>query len=277
MRWSLFLIIISSWFSSFTQTVPEIGILAGGSYYLGDLNPYQHFNHTKFAGAFLYRDKISRSDRLSYRLQIGFGTVEAFDSESTDPARLNRNLSFRSRILEIGPMLEIHFLPYEIGSDKRPFTPYMFLGATYFKMNPMTQYNDSWIELQSLGTEGQGTALSDRKLYKLNQISIPIGLGFKFNMTERWAIGFEYGIRKTFTDFLDDVSGDYVNPALLAETNGSLSAELADQSLNNEASFANVNGQSIARGNPNNKDWYVFAGVTLCFRVLEYSTCPRRK
>lgn len=276
MRWSFFLIVLWSWFNSVSQTVPEVGILAGGSYYLGDLNPYKHFNNTKFAGAFMYRDKISRSDRVSYRLQIGFGTVEAFDAESTDPARLNRNLSFRSRILEIGPMLEIHFLPYEIGSDRRPFTPYMFLGATYFKMNPMTQYNDNWIELQSLGTEGQGTDLTDKKLYKLNQISIPVGFGFKFNMTSRWAIGFEYGIRKTFTDFLDDVSGDYVNPSLLAETNGSLSAELADQSLNNESSFANMNGVSIARGNPNTKDWYVFAGVTLCFRVLEYTTCPRK-
>lgn len=277
MRWYVLLILLTSLFRITSQSVPEVGIFAGGSYYLGDLNPYQHFNNTKFAGAFLFRDQIKRSDRLSYRLQIGFGTVEANDAESNDPSAVNRNLSFRSRILEIGPMLEIHFLPYEIGSDKRPFTPYLFLGATYMKMNPMTQYNENWIELQSLGTEGQGSTLSNKKLYKLNQISLPVGIGFKFNMTERWALGFEYGIRKTFTDYLDDVSGNYVNPSLLAETNGTLAAELADQSLNNEASFANVGGQSIARGNPNNKDWYVFAGVTLCFRVIEYSTCPRRK
>ncbi|CAG5080047.1 type IX secretion system protein PorG [Parvicella tangerina] len=277
MRWFVLFIISFLLVNSRAQAVPEVGVLGGGSYYIGDLNPYKHFNNTKFAGAFYYRDQIGRSDRLSYRLQIGFGTVEAFDAESSDPARLNRNLSFRSRILEIGPMLEIHFLPYEIGSDRRPFTPYLFLGATYFKMNPMTQYNDSWIELQSLSTEGQGTEFSDRKAYKLNQISIPVGLGMKFNMTERWAIGFEYGIRKTFTDFLDDVSGNYVNPAILAETNGALSAQLSDQSLNGEGSFANVNGQSVSRGNPNTKDWYVFAGLTLSFRVIEYSTCPRRK
>ncbi len=276
MRWIFFLIVFGISFGCRAQAVPEIGVVVGGSYYLGDLNPYKHFNNTKFSGTFLYRDQIGRSDRLSYRIHIGFGTVEAFDSESTDPARVNRNLSFRSRILEIGPLIEINFLPYEIGSDKRPFTPYMFLGLTYFKMNPMTQYNDSWIELQSLGTEGQGTEFSDKKPYKLNQLSIPLGLGMRFNMTPRWAIGFEYGIRKTFTDFLDDVSGNYVNPALLSETTGSLSADLSDQSLNNEGSFANVNGQSVSRGNPNTKDWYVFAGLTLSFRVLEYTTCPRR-
>lgn len=277
MRWTVFIILFTFLGGYNAQSVPEIGVFGGGSYYLGDLNPYKHFNHTKPAGAVFFRDQIAKSDRLSYRLQIGYGTVEAFDSESTDPSRVNRNLSFKSSILEIGPMLEINFLPFEIGSNKRPFTPYMFLGITYFKMNPKGQYNGSWVELQSLGTEGQGTAFSDRKLYKLNQISIPVGLGFKFNMTERWAIGLEYGIRKTFTDYLDDVSGNYVNPALLSETNGVLSAEMSDQSLNNEGSFANVNGQSVSRGNPNTKDWYVFAGVTLSFRVFEYTTCPRRK
>jgi opacity protein-like surface antigen len=276
MRWILILISLFTFARTSAQSIPELGILAGGSYYLGDLNPYKHFNNTKFSGTLYYRDQIARSDRLAYRIQLGFGTVTANDAESSDPALVNRNLNFQSRILEIGPLLEIHFLPYEIGSDQRPFTPYMFIGATYFKMNPMTQYNGSWVELQSLGTEGQGTDFSDKKPYKLNQISIPLGLGVKVNMTERWAIGLEYGIRKTFTDYLDDVSGNYVNPALLNETNGSLAADLSDQSLNNESRFANVNGQSVSRGNPNTKDWYVFAGLTLSFRVIEYTTCPRR-
>lgn len=262
-------------FQLHAQRVPEIGILAGGSYYLGDLNPYQHFNHTRPAGAFFYRDQIAGSDRLTYRLQIAFGTVEAYDSESSDPALVNRNLSFKSNILEIGPMIEVHFLPYEIGSDKRPFTPYMFLGLTYFKMNPTGQYNGNWVELQSLGTEGQGTEYNTKGYYKQNQISIPVGAGLKFNMTPRWAFGLEYGIRKTFTDYLDDVSGDYVNPALLAETNGVLSAELSDPSINQQGSLLSSSG--ISRGNPNNKDWYVFAGITLSFRVIEYTTCPRKR
>lgn len=276
MRWSVLLILFSFSFGYRAQNVPEIGLMLGGSYYLGDLNPYKHFNNTNFAGTFFYRDKIANNDQLTFRFHISYGSVEAYDSESLDPALVNRNLSFKSRILEIGPVLEINFIPYEIGSDKRPFTPYMFIGLNYFKMNPMGQYDGDWIELQSLGTEGQGTEFSDKKLYNLNQLSIPLGLGMKFNMTERWAIGFEYGIRKTFTDYLDDVSGNYVNPALLAETNGTLSAQMSDQSLNNEGKLANVNGQSISRGNPNTKDWYVFAGVTLSFRVIEYTTCPRR-
>ncbi|MCB9195931.1 MAG: outer membrane beta-barrel protein [Flavobacteriales bacterium] len=275
MRISISIFLISVFSLLKAQRVPEIGILAGGSYYLGDLNPYKHFDNTNFCGAFMYRDQIAGSDRLTYRLQIGFGTVEAYDSESLDPSLVNRNLSFRSRIIEIGPMIEVHFLPYEIGSNKRPFTPYMFLGLTYFKMNPMGKYNDSWIELQSLGTEGQGTPYNDKDYYKLNQISVPVGFGMKFNMNQRWSIGLEYGIRKTFTDYLDDVSGNYLNPSILAETNGPLSAQLSDQSLDNQGSLYTTTG--ISRGNSNTKDWYVFTGVTLSFRVIEYSTCPRRK
>lgn len=276
MRWTVFTILFSFLYVARAQNVPELGIMLGGSYYLGDLNPYKHFNNTNLAGTFLYRDKIANNDQLTYRIHIGYGTVEAYDSESSDPALVNRNLNFKSRILEIGPLLEINFLPYEIGSAKLPFTPYMMIGLTYFKMNPMGQYNDDWVELQSLGTEGEGTEYSDHKLYKLNQLSIPIGLGLKFNMTERWAFGLEYGIRKTFTDYLDDVSGNYVNPVLLSATNGTLSAQMSDQSLNNEGSLANVNGQSVSRGNPNTKDWYVFAGITLSYRLIKYTTCPKR-
>lgn len=277
MRFLAIILLSLSFLSVSAQTVPEIGVFAGGSYYIGDLNPYKHFYNTKFSGSFFYRDQIAKSDRLTFRLQIGFGKVEAFDSESPLQDQVNRNLSFQSKILEVGPMIEIHFLPYEIGSDQRPFTPYLFGGITYFKMNPMGQNGDTWVELQSLGTEGQGTSATNKKNYKLNQVSLPIGIGLKFNMTPRWAFGLEYGIRKTFTDYLDDVSGDYVHPSILSETNGALSAQMADQSINNESRFVNIDGSGVSRGNPNTKDWYAFAGISLCFRVIEYTTCPRKR
>jgi len=169
-------------------------------------------------------------------------------------------------------MLEINFLPYEIGSRRKPGTPYLFMGISYFKMNPMGQYNDGWVELQSLRTEGQGSDFNSNKPYKLNQISLPVGVGIKVNLTTRIALGIEYGIRKTFTDYLDDVSGNYVHPSILNETSGQLSAEISDPSLNNQGSKSFSNG--IARGNANNKDWYAFAGITLSFRLKAYTTCP---
>jgi opacity protein-like surface antigen len=258
-------------FSSRAQAA-EIGVLGGLGYYLGDLNPHTHFYNTKFAGSVFYRDQIRRSDRLSLKFQLSFGNVQAFDADAQSESQVNRNLSFQSRIIELGPIIEINFLPYEIGSGRKPGTPYLFAGITYFKMNPMGRYNDDWIELQSLRTEGQGSIYNSNKPYKLSQISIPFGVGMKININSRMAIGLEYGLRKTFTDYLDDVSSNYVHPTILKENNGTLSAELSDQSLNNEGSFSFNNG--VQRGNPNNKDWYAFGGITFSFRLKAHSTCP---
>ena len=256
----------------FYSQAAEIGVLGGVSYYLGDLNPNRHFYNNKFGGSIFYRDKIRKSDRLSLRIQLSYGKVEAFDADSKSQDQINRNLSFQSKIIEFGPMIEINFLPYEVGSRRKPCTPYLFMGIIYFKMNAMGRYNDSWLELQSLRTEGQGTPANSSKPYRLNQISVPIGLGIKVNITSRIALGLEYGIRKTFTDYLDDVSGNYIHPTILSENNGQLSADISDPSLNNQGSFSYNNG--VARGNPNNKDWYTFAGISLSFRLKAYTTCP---
>lgn len=266
------ILIFSAIISSAYSQAAEIGLMGGTSYYLGDLNPTKHFYNSKFGGSIFYRDKLRKSDRLSIRIQLSYGKVEAFDADSKSEAQINRNLSFQSKIFEFGPMIEINFLPFEIGSKRKPGTPYLFMGISYFKMNPMGQYNDGWIELQSLRTEGQGSEFNSDKPYKLNQISIPVGLGIKVNINSRMSLGLEYGIRKTFTDYLDDVSGNYVNPAILAEINGELSSQISDPSLNNQGSFSYNNG--VARGNSNNKDWYAFAGITLSFRLKSYTTCP---
>jgi hypothetical protein len=261
-------------FQSFAQA-PELGIFLGGGYYIGDLNPYTHFYQTKFAGGLIYRNQIKSSDRLTFRMHLFYGKVGANDADSKFDHHVNRNLNFTSTILEIGPSLEIHFLPYEIGSSKRPGTPYLFFGLNYFKMNPMGLYNNEPLELQPLGTEGQGTSQNANKPYKLNQLSIPLGLGLKFNLNSRIALGIEYGARKTFTDYLDDVSGTYVNSYVLKEEAGVLSAFMSDRSINNEGALGS--NQGLTRGNPTNKDWYHFFGVTINYRVKEYTTCKTKK
>ncbi len=253
--------------------VPEFGGMAGGSYYIGDLNPTGHFENTKFSGGIFYRNQIKKSKRLSFRFQLMYGKVEAFDSKSESERLVNRNLNFQSKILEIGPLIEFHYLKYEVGSRRYRGTPYLFLGLTYFKMNPMGQYEGNWIELQSLGTEGQGTSQNSKKPYNLNQLSIPVGVGVKFNLSSRVSMGIEYGVRKTFTDYLDDVSGNYVDASLLHEESGLLAAQLSDPSLENQ-NLRNSN-EGYSRGNAQNKDWYYMFGISLSFRLFEHTTCAK--
>ena len=249
----------------------ELGINAGVSYYTGDLNPMGHFKPLKFAGGLHY--KLNMNKRVSLRASALYARVEASDENALNINQINRNLHFKSNIIEVGGIVEVNFFNYVIGEFKRykPYSPYLFFGMTYFKMNPKGSYNDEYIELQPLGTEGQGTSASQDKRYNLNQIAIPFGLGFKFNITRKMAMAFEYGVRKTFTDYLDDVSGSYVDPFILASENGPVAAEMADQSINQEGLQGTNTGMD--RGNPYTKDWYFYSGGTLSFILGKEDKC----
>ncbi|HLP14586.1 MAG TPA: DUF6089 family protein [Flavobacteriales bacterium] len=248
---------------------PELGFFGGGMYYLGDLNQLQNFRNTYLTGSLFLRQNFNK--RLNMRYMVSYGNVSGNDAHTENAWERNRNLSFYSRIIETSAILEINFLPFEPGNKKKYYaTPYLMYGLGLFKMNPMARSaNDEWYELQPLGTEGQGSELNDRDKYKLTQFCIPLGIGFKGNLTEHLILGFEYTIRKTFTDYLDDVSGNYVDPDLLSKYNGPLAASFADRSLDNSSTY--FTGSN--RGNSNFKDWYATAGMYLAIKLGNKKEC----
>lgn len=262
-------IVVNSFFSLSQgfKTAAEFGFFGGGSYYIGDLNPYQHFIYSKpaFGGIFRY----NLTTRYNLRFTATYGNVYASDANADDPFMQQRNLSFKSDILELAFGVEIDWFKYRINDMKYPISPYFFYEIAYFKMNPTAELEGEDYALQGLGTEGQGTPLNDKDVYKLNQISIPLGIGLKFNIKSRLAISIEYGIRKTFTDYLDDVSGKYVDPYLLAQSNGTLAATLSDRSINNNG----LSSAGFNRGNSSNKDWYAFYGIMITFKPFKYNVC----
>lgn len=246
----------------------EMGVMGGGSYYIGDLNQKGHFLYSKPAGGLIVRYNLST--RHSMRFTASYGQVYGEDSKSDLSYQKNRNLSFSSSIFEVAAGFELDLIRYRINDMRFPISPYLFYEIAYFRMNPVanTESGDE-VSLQELGTEGQGTILNSNKPYSLNQISIPLGIGIKFNLKDRLAISFEYGVRKTFTDYLDDVSGLYVNPSQLAELRGPLAAELADPSLNGQSSST----AGLNRGNSNTKDWYVMYGAMITFKPWRRDIC----
>ncbi|MGY6562519.1 MAG: type IX secretion system protein PorG [Luteibaculaceae bacterium] len=249
----------------------EFGFLLGGSYYLGDLNPYRHFKDVNPAGGIFMR--YAPNDRLAWRAHFLYGRVEGSDSSAAIGSLRERNLHFRSPVVEFGGQFEINFVEYEIGNKKKPFTPYMFVGLSFFYMNPQAQLDGVWYDLQPLGTEGQGIEGNSNN-YSRNQISMPFGLGIKWNVGRRLAIGLEYGLRRTWTDYLDDVSGIYFNNALIAQNNGEIAALLADRSPLNRG--INGTNEGMRRGDDSRNDWYSFFGVTISWRLGDVlSECPR--
>ena len=139
----------------------EFGVFAGGSYYVGDLNPYKQYKNTHFAGGILFRKNLN--PRYAVRLSATYGSVSGADSLNDLEIYSNRNLHFKSKIFELGGIFELSFFKYKPGDIKRDrATPYLFAGLTYFYMNPMGKMGDDWYDLQSLGTEGQGRTYLDQ-------------------------------------------------------------------------------------------------------------------
>ncbi|MCL2414314.1 MAG: DUF6089 family protein [Bacteroidales bacterium] len=239
----------------------EIGVFTGGSFYLGDLNPSGLFSQTQFAVGGVYR--LNLTTRWALRANALWGTITADDAISGTP---ERNLHFRSRISEFSIQAEINFLTYFTGSRHHRFSPYLFGGVGMFTFNPQARIpnpenpldrSGRWVDLAPLRTEGQGL-ISSVESYNTTQIVFPFGLGFKFSLSERISVGMEWGMRKTLTDYLDDVSGFYVNPNILESD---LARNMADRSLDGPQP------PGSQRGSRNRTDWYSFAGITLTARI----------
>ena len=254
--------------------VNEIGGTIGASYYIGDLNPLRHYpRDTKLAGGLVFRHNFN--DRYALRIQGLYGALQAYDSDSEDTLQQLRNLHFTTKLVEASLLLEINFFKYrKRGKDGKKWTPFVFGGLCYFRTNPKAQLDDTWYELQPLGTEGQGTtARGNSEGYKLDQIGIPIGAGIKVNLG-RVDLQAEWGIRRTYTDHIDDVSGTYVDNDLLAFENGPLAASLADRSP--LAGVPGYNSADRARGDSNTRDWYVYSGLTVTYIISRFSDCDEQ-
>ena len=246
------------------RSMSELGVMFGGMYYIGDLNSYGHFKNTQLSGGIIYRYNVH--SRMSIRANALIGSVKADDADSKVSLYQNRNLNFESNIYEFSGGVEFNYFPFQLGHDRYKGTAYLLAEIGLFYMNPTTQYNGNTIELQALGTEGQGTSLNSKKYYSKTQLTIPLGIGVKLSLGENASINFEYGLRKTFTDYLDDVkSSRYLNPIELAEAASPLTANLANRSLDGS--------RFGRRGNPNTKDWYAFAGVMFTFRLGQPNKC----
>jgi hypothetical protein len=254
--------------------VSEIGGTIGASYYIGDINPTRHYpRDTKLAGGMLYRYNFN--DRYAIRLQGLYGTLQAYDSDSQDTLQLLRNLHFVTKVVEASVLFEINFFKYrKKGKGGKLWTPFVFGGLAYYRVNPKAQLDDTWYELQPLGTEGQGTtATGNSEPYRLDNIAIPFGAGLKFNLG-KIDIQAEWGMRRTYTDYLDDVSGVYVDNDLLAAENGPLAAQLADRS--GLVGVPGYNASGRARGNSNTRDWYVYSGLSITYIITRFSDCDEQ-
>jgi hypothetical protein len=281
--------------------------------YFGDLSPKASATSTDIG---LTRPAIGIEfghrfgPRYTLRAAFTYGGLRGDDFDSADPTDSNakyryvRNLQFRNRIKDLTIVAVFDLFKNEASYISRvQWTPYAFLGITAFHHNPQAFVAEdsglpeagTWVDLQPLGTEGQYSQLNESdanygiKPYKLVQIAIPFGIGVRYRLNQVFDIGLEFGVRYTFTDYLDDVSQNYVDPALLGsdlarnladrsqELNAAVSGSARDfTSINNTASDRNGDGifdgygdegTSNYRGRSNNNDVYYVTTLKISYII----------
>jgi hypothetical protein len=239
-------------------------IFAGVATYQGDLQGKRlTFNQSHPAVGIGISYDIT--DKFIARTGFTYGTLEGNDTKNTTAKGIEfRNLSFKSAVSELNLALEYNLFKLE----GKSITPYFFAGIAGFHFNPYT--NDSAgnkVFLKPLSTEGQGlAAYPDHKNYSLIQFAVPFGGGIKLQFSNNLQLAAEVGIRKLFTDYLDDVSANYVDFATLLAAKGPQAVALAYRG-DELAGAPPYPADGTQRGSPKTKDWYYFSGLRLSARI----------
>jgi len=231
---------------------------AGVANYQGDLQAKKiTLKNAKFWGSIGAHYDLT--EHITARTYLSFSSLAADDKEGTTSMK-ERNLSFATNIFEweLGAQYNILSLNYNW------CTPYVFAGIGIFNFKPYT-YDQSGGKayLQPLSTEGQGLP-GGPKPYKTTQLNIPLGFGALYAINEDIRIGVEFGFRKTFTDYIDDVSGTYYDEAALFAARGAKAVELAYRG--DEVGMGPYPPAKTHRGSPKYKDSYYYAALTVTVR-----------
>jgi hypothetical protein len=249
----------------------DLGGAAGDGGYFKDLN----IQMTRPAATVGFRYRIS--PRFAFKSSFSYIWIQGDDRLSKNEGRRKRNITVRTNIYELGTQLEYYIVKEPLGKFndiknirrdyfKHDYSLYVFTGIYSFYFSPLgLSDNGAWYRLAKLNTEGQGLPDGPSK-YSQFSVAIPVGIGYKYIVNRQLSFGFEFAVRYTFTDYLDDVSGVYYDNRRIATAYGSLSASFADKRLSGRGRTGTI------RGNPNKNDVY-FAG----FFSINYKLAPHQK
>ena len=250
-----------------------LGLTVGTGYYLGELNPTGHFQGRlqPGVGGFL-RFNVNR--RFAVRAALHRTTLLYYDADARDPWQVNRNLHFKNSITEGAVVAEFNYSRYQIGNTKDRFAGYLYAGLSLYSHMPQAEIGGIWYELQPLGTEGQGTTAGGDR-YATTGFAVPFGFGFKLNLGHFSALNLEWGMRRTWTDYLDDVAGQYASLAVLEEEAGPLSEMLSEAQIEREGGLEDPAGQM--RGYKGLDDRFAVMSLSFTFRIDKSpTTCWNR-
>lgn len=264
-RLGIILVLLSSFsFQLSGQKGLELGGWVGGALYFGDLNTNYRLTSPGLAGGLNVRYNLNT--RLAVKGSLNYGRISSSDTDSDNQFEVQRNLEFFNDIFETTGQFEFNFFPYVHGSKDHWFTPYIFGGLSAFYHNPKRKLDGVTYSLRDYGTEGQ----IDGEEYLPISGSFTFGGGFKWDIAESWSMNIEFGVRKIFTDFIDDVNGAYPDPNVLL-VNRDPTAVLLSSGTALNPDIAQAGRQ---RGNSKDNDNYNFVGISF-MKYFGDLACPR--
>lgn len=292
----------------------EVGINVGPLFFLGDLGGH-HGKGTSFLKDLnLPLTKIMKgvfitaypNEWLGIRAAADIGELEGEDNIINTKGvnelwRKQRNLDFKSNIAEAYIATEVFPLMLLFNGEeeyKPRLRPYGVIGVGVFHFNPKGSLTDgngnkTWYYLHPLHTEGEGFAeYPQRKNYALTQFNIPMGIGAKYYLSDRVNLSLEVLHRKTFTDYIDDVSTEYIDPNLfnkyLSPQNAAIARQISDKVFGIVTPGVTRYSPGTQRGNANQNDAYFSISLKLAVRlgaifdniydrnVASHMKCPKR-
>ena len=216
-------------FKALGQPSVDVGVFAGAGTYFGDMTKINLSKsiHPAF-GAFM---RYNFNPRYALRFNVIDGTIGAkgeFDSQVWMNNQLDNSWEFKKNVLDISLQFEFNFFKYIVGDKETPYSTYVFAGVG------MQTYQYAY---QSIITQSDGSEITP---------TIPFGLGFKFNVSKRIGLGIEAGLRKTFSDKLDN--------------------------LDDPLSYTTKNGDQVTTINYtdqyHNNDWTSYVGIHLVYKLI---------
>lgn len=242
----------------------EFGLTLGASTYFGDLNPDYNVLHPKPAVGVFYKNHLH--PYISLRASLTYTKLAFEDSWSNNDFQKVRNLSFENNLLEFAVLGEFNFFYFSTGRPENRFTPYLLLGLAGVYHNPYTHLDSRKYYLKQAGTEGQNMEEYKDRKYSNFAMVLPVGAGFKYWIRPGLNLSIDLLHRFSFTDYLDDVSTQYVDHEIFSSNN--TNSRLADRSLEG------IGKPGKQRGDNASFDEYFIFQVSLSLQFKTYK-CPK--
>ncbi|WAC40757.1 DUF6089 family protein [Pedobacter sp. SL55] len=236
----------------------EVGLQAGGAGYMGDLNPTNPLKISGLSFGGFVKANFDPNWALSFNYTNG--KIKANDAQSTSEQFRQRNLSFSNKLNEFSLLVDFNFFDYFSGGGYSRFSPYLYTGVGVVLFNPKTKYQGSEYELPLYQTEGAK--------YKTAALSVPFGFGIKYNFKNNWTVMSNIGYRNAYTDYLDDVSGNYIDPALYSNDPDIRPMQIMLSDRSGEINGNYIGARDVQRGDFRKRDTYMFVGIGITYTFV---------